>query len=89
VIERFGVRGSLWEDLFFTESETVAGASSLGDVSVKCHGQNKDLRDVKRELAKRVRAKGGDALVAFKYGQRARLLGGDEWYGSGRIARIR
>jgi hypothetical protein len=89
VIERFGARGTIWEEIFFTDAETVAGAAPLGEVSVKCYGQNKDLRDVKKELAKRVRSKGGDALIAFKYGQRARFLGGDEWYGSGRVVRMR
>ena len=85
MIERFGVRGSEAEGVFFTEAESVVGAD-LGKVKVTCQGQNKNLNDVKRELARRVREMGGDVLVAFKYEQKTGFWG-DSWHGSGRVIR--
>ena len=51
-------------------------AASLGPVRVEVGGffvsaQLRTLDDVKRELARVVRAKGGNALVGFTYGQRS------------------
>ncbi len=89
-VERYGVRGSEADGVFFTEAPSIAGARVLGEVNVKIGGQNKDIRDIKRELAKRVRQKGGNALVAFKYGQHGNswwqsfgLVDSEHWYGSG------
>lgn len=85
MIERFGVRGSQAEGVFFTEAEHVAG-TDLGNVKITCQGQNKNLNDVKRELARRVQQKGGDVLVAFRYEQKTGFWG-DSWHGSGRVVR--
>ena len=55
--------------------------------------QLKDLDDVKRLMAKRVREQGGNAVVDFRYGQRSvgfwrSLIDRDDvsWYGEGNIA---
>jgi hypothetical protein len=89
-LDRYGVRGSEAEGIFFTESTAIEGARVLGEVNVKVGGQNKDIRDVKRALAKEVLKKGGNALVAFKYGQQGNswwqsfgLVDSEHWYGSG------
>lgn len=90
-IARYGVMGSETDGVFFTEAPAIDGARSLGSVKVEIGGQNKDLRWVKAELAKRVRAQGGDGLVAFQYGQRGNpwwrslsgLVDAEHWYGSG------
>jgi N-glycosylase/DNA lyase len=89
-LERYGVRGSEADGVFFTETAAIEGARVLGEVEVKIGGQNKDIRDIKRELAKRVIAKGGNALVAFRYGQQGNswwqsfgLFDSEHWYGSG------
>lgn len=91
-IPRYGVMGSEADDIFFTESGTVEGARDLGPVEVKIDGQNKDLRDVKAELVKKVRKLGGNGLVGFEYGQQGNpwyrslsgLLDAEHWYGRGR-----
>ena len=89
-LSRYGVRGSEADGIFFTESPSIEGARSLGEVKVKIGGQNKDVRDVKRALAQEVAKKGGNALVAFKYGQQGNawwqsfgLVDSEHWYGSG------
>jgi hypothetical protein len=58
--------------------------------------QLKNLDDVKRELAQRVKRLGGNALVRFEYGQKhvsfwRSLLSLDEiaWYGSGFVAKLK
>ena len=95
-LERYGVRGSEAHGVFFTESTTIDGAQALGEVNVKVGGQNKDIRDVKRALAKEVLKKGGNALVAFKYGQQGNswwqsfgLVDSEHWYGSGVAVLVR
>jgi hypothetical protein len=75
------------------------GLRSIGRVEVKLNGafsqaQLKSLDDVKRELAKKVRAKNGNCLINFKYGQRTSfwttLISLDDvgWYGSGDVVFI-
>jgi hypothetical protein len=95
-LERYGVRGSEADGVFFTEAAAIEGARALGEVEIKIGGQNKDIRDVKRELARAVIAKGGNALVAFKDGQRGNSwfnsLGwfdSEHWYGSGMAVVVR
>ena len=95
-LERYGVRGSEADGVFFTEALAIDGARVLREVEVKIGGQNKDIRDIKRELAKKVVATGGNALVAFKYGQRGNswwqsfgVFDSEHWYGSGVAVAIR
>lgn len=89
-LERYGVRGSESDGVFFTEAPTIEGARPLGEIDVKVGGQNKDIRDVKRALAKQVIAKGGNALVSLAYGQKGNpwwqsfgIVDSEHWYGSG------
>ena len=90
-IARYGVMGSEADGVFFTEAEAIAGARSLGAVTVKLGGQNKDLRDIKAALAREVARRGGNGLVKFRYGQRGNpwyrslsgLLDAEHWYGEG------
>ena len=95
-LERYGVRGSEVDDVFFTEAESIDGAQSLGQAKVKVGGQNKDIRDIKHELAKQVKAKGGNALTQFRYGQQGNpwwqsfgMVDSEHWYGSGVVVQVR
>ncbi len=75
-----------------------ASANILGPIRVNIGGvltsaQLKNLDDVKRLMADRVREAGGNAVVDFEYGQRSvgfwrSLIDRDDvnWYGEGRIA---
>ena len=94
-IARYGVTGSETDGVFFTERQDIEGAKALGEVKVKLDGQNKDLSHVKIALANAVRAKGGDGLVRFEYGQRGNpwwkssgLFDAEHWYGSGYAVRL-
>lgn len=90
-LRRYGVVGTELDGIFFTEAASIEGARDLGPVSVKLPGQNKDIRAVKAELVKRVRALNGNALVAFTYGQQGNpwyksitgLFDAEHWHGSG------
>lgn len=92
-LRRYGVMGTELDGVFFTEAERIDGARELGDVKVEIPGQNKDIRAVKAELAKKVRGLNGNALVDFKYGQQGnrwyKSLTGffdhEHWHGSGRV----
>src|SRR5687767_7674589 len=96
MITQHGVSGSEVDGVFFTEAASIPGAQDLGEVKVTVGGQNKDLRKVKSELARHVKNKGGNALVAFTYGQRGNpwwkslfeFVDAEHWYGAGRAVRI-
>lgn len=91
-LSRYGVVGSELDGVFFTEASSVDGARDLGEVKIEIAGQNKDIREVKTELAKKVRTLGGNALVGFAYGQKSNpwyrsitgLFDAEHWHGSGR-----
>ncbi len=78
--------------MFFTEASSIDGARELGEIKVEIGGQNKDIRVVKAELAKKVKAMNGNALVGFTYGQKGNpwyrsitgLFDAEHWHGSGR-----
>jgi hypothetical protein len=91
VIARHGVSGTETDGVFFTEASAIAGSRDLGEIKVTIGGQNKDLRHVKLELARRVKEKGGNGLVGFTYGQRGKkwwnsfgVVDSEHWYGAGR-----
>ena len=91
-----GVSGNELDGVFFTEASSIPGAEELGEIKVTVNGQNKDLRAVKSELARQVKSKGGNGLVAFKYGQRGNpwwkslsgVMDAEHWYGTGRAVRF-
>jgi hypothetical protein len=68
----------------------------LGKVSVTISRQNSNLSEVKRELALQARRLGGDAVVEYRYGQRAHrwfelLLpkwDTESWWGAGEAMRL-
>lgn len=66
---RFGVKGSLCNDIFFTES-TVPGADVLRHLSVEISRQNANLTEVKQRLAGQARRLGATAVMNFRYGQK-------------------
>jgi hypothetical protein len=70
--ERFGVLGTETDGNFFTESE-IPGGANLGEVKVTSDRQNIPLDKLKASLAKQVKARGGNALVTFTYGQKASI----------------
>jgi len=91
-LRRYGVVGSELDGVFFTEAASIDGARELGEVKVQIPGQNKDIRAVKAELVKKVRALNGNALVGFTYGQQGNawyksitgLFDAEHWHGAGR-----
>jgi hypothetical protein len=89
-----------FEGITFVEGRPPA-AIVIGPVRVEIGGvltsaQLKNLDDVKRLMAERVRSAGGNAVVDFKYGQKSvgfwrSLIDRDDvhWHGEGQIARLR
>jgi hypothetical protein len=69
MVERFGAKGTVLDDIFFTEQPVVSG-TVLSHLHVEISRQNSNLLEVKRELARQVRACGGNTLANFRYGQR-------------------
>ncbi len=89
--ERYGVRGTVQDDVFFTE-DAISRAATVRHLHVEISRQNANLTEVKRALAIEVRGCGGNALANFRYGQRARKwwsFGWDteSWHGEGDAVR--
>lgn len=82
---------SLYKGIVFIEGDDSA-ARLLGDVacdlSFRPGAQLKSLNDVKEELAQASASLGGNAVVRFTYGQKARLLAWDDvaFWGKGAAA---
>ena len=92
--ERFGVRGTVLDDVFFTEAG-IPGARLIKHLRVQISRQNASLTEVKEQLAAQVGACGGNALMNFRYGQKPHpwwellLLKWDteSWHGEGDAVR--
>jgi hypothetical protein len=87
---RAGMTGTVVDDVFFTEEAGELYRINPSELRVKISRQNANLPELKRLLARRVRAAGGNALVGFTYGQKRTFFGWDDvaWQGTGYAARI-
>jgi len=93
---RFGVKGSLCENIFFTE-ESIAGASPIRHLHVEISRQNSDLDEVKQQLALDAKSIGATAIMNFSYGQKKHQWwelvftlkwDTESWHGEGDAVRI-
>jgi len=66
---RFGLKGSVYDDVFFTES-AVPGAPIIRHLHVEISRQNADLSKVKQRLAQEARSLGATVVMNFRYGQK-------------------
>ena len=66
-------------------SEGTALTAIGADLSFKIGAQLKNLNDVKKDLAAKVLAAGGNCISEFKYGQKSRFLAIDDvaYFGNG------
>jgi hypothetical protein len=84
---------TVYDGIIFIEGDE-ASARILGDarcdLGFKIGAQLKSLNDVKKVLADQARRMGGNAVVNFTYGQKARWLAIDDvaFRGSGQIAAL-
>lgn len=87
---RYGVKGTLCDEIFFTESK-ISEVSILKHIQVDISRQNSDLSEVKQQLARDAKAVGAKAIMNFRYGQKKHqwwqlvLIKWDteSWYGEG------
>ena len=96
VESRHGVKGTIYDDVFFTEA-VIARERIVrykGPVKIEFSRQNSDLSEIKRALAAKAKAKGANVVMAFRYGQRKHnwweILSWDSesWFGEGSMVRI-
>jgi hypothetical protein len=66
---RFGVRGTVYDGVFFTEAQ-IPGAKVIRHLHVEISLQNADLGQVKRRLAAEARDCDATAIMNFRYGQK-------------------
>lgn len=92
-----GIPGTFVDGIFFTEFHASAARIAQSPVRVEISRQNANLLQVQRMLAADVRRLGGNALVGFKYGQRAHSIAkqvltfawdSESWHGEGYVANL-
>ena len=66
---RFGVKGTVCEDVFFTEN-AIPGVPIVRHLHVEIPRQNADLGEVKARLAREAQSLGATAIANFRYGQK-------------------
>lgn len=66
---RFGVNGTILENIFFTE-DIITSAKIVKHLHVEISLQNSNLAEVKKQLASEAKAIGATAIMNFKYGQK-------------------
>lgn len=87
---KFGLRGTIVNDIFFTESPS-SGARVLKHIHVEISRQNSNLTQVKELMAAEARLVGANTIINFKYGQKAHSLlaliaikwDTESWHGEG------
>ena len=73
MIERYGRKGTEYDEVFFTEGPITVGAK-LGELKVDSRKQNTNLDELKKQLASEVKRLGGNALENFKYVQQGTVM---------------
>ena len=66
---RLGVKGTLCDDVFFTES-SMTGIVPIKQIHVEISRQNSNLLEVKRQMAREAKSIDANAIMNFKYGQK-------------------
>ena len=92
--ERHGLRGTVCDNVFFTEDTTPVG-SDAGRISVEISRQNSDLNAVKEKMAAEAHRRGANTITSFRYGQRkhsgrklfALKWDTESWFGEGEARR--
>lgn len=88
MIDKFGRKGTEHDGVFFTEGVIEVG-SHLGTVEAVSNRQNLSLDELKSDLAKKVKALGGNALDEFKYVQKGTVFSfsSTQWRASGKAVK--
>ena len=68
-----GCRGYLFQGVFFTEG-IPAVAQSISEVAATSNVQNTNLDWLREKLASQVKSSGGNALIGFRYVQKANVF---------------
>lgn len=91
-----GLTGNYFEGVFFSESLAPPGIDVKATLSVRRNRQNSNLNEIKKLLAQQAQGHGANAVVGFRYGQKAHKwwqLGGlwwdsESWFGEGQAVHI-
>jgi len=84
-----GAKGYLFQGVFFTEAYP-SSATSIRECSTTSNVQNTNLDWLREKLATQVKGLGGNALIGFKYVQKANIFSFSSvsWTASGTAAAI-
>ncbi len=66
---RYGVRGTITDDIFFTE-DAIQNSGIQKHIHVEISRQNSNLTEVKKQMAAEAKQIGAVAIMNFKYGQK-------------------
>lgn len=90
MIERFGTTGTECEGVFFTEGPPPLAGKRKGRITVRSDRQNKNLSDLKIDMARQAIRSKANVVANYRYGQKGKLLNWDgvRWYAEGEAYRV-
>jgi hypothetical protein len=92
---RYGLTGTVLNEIFFSES-SHPNVQIIKHLSVEISRQNSNLRQVKEKLVVEAKSVGANAIINFRYGQKAHkpweLLAfkwdTESWHGEGDAVKL-
>ena len=97
MIEKYGVKGTIKDEIFFTEQEIKNVHKNLGEIKTSISGQNKNLSILKKKMAKIANSKDANVIMCFEYNQKAHKWweqvftfkwDSESWHGKGIAVRM-
>lgn len=92
---RFGVKGTVFNDVFFTE-DRIPGASTIQHVHEEISRQNSNLNEIKDAMSRSAKSHGANIIMNFRYGQKKHewwelfffKWDTESWHGEGDIVKM-
>ena len=89
------MKGTTYNGIFFTEN-SILDTRILQHLKIEISRQNSDLSKVKEQLSLQAKSLGANAIMNFRYGQRAHSIpelfkfkwDTESWYGEGDAVKI-
>lgn len=93
---RYGVKGVMYDGVFFAETP-IPNATSVRHLHIEISRQNSNLDEVKQRLAREAKSAGANAVMNFRYGQKKHdwtdlvfsfKWDTESWHGEGTAVRV-
>jgi hypothetical protein len=92
---RYGVKGTVFNDVFFTE-DRISGVSTIKHIHEEISRQNSNLIELKETMSRSAQSLGANVIMNFRYGQKkhewwelfAFKWDTESWHGEGDVIKM-